>query len=324
MMYFMYQKLYLWESLPNMIINISEFYIVYYWVFPKNKTKLSYPLITTKLILLLIAVIITKYYYTRMIAQFDLVKLISLDNIRFFITSVIYRYILFAIYAGFIWFLITKNKIEKNIILQEMEKHKLSTALLMAEYNLIKSQINPHFLFNTLTFIYSKSVILNDEIVGKSILLLSDILRYSLQDIKLNKEVPLNNEVDYIKKINEINKLRFDGKFYVEISHLGYELNKKVPPFLLLTLFENALKYGDFQNKDHPVIIKITQKFDSISIDITNRKSINPNAIISDSFQIGQRYIFSTLENLYKNNYSFVKEDTEKIYCAKLLIYKND
>lgn len=324
MMYFMYQKLYLWETVPNMIINISEFYIVYYWAFPRNKTQISYPLITTKLFFLLSATITLKYSYTWILDQYDLVNLISLENIRFFITSVIYRFILFAIYAGFIWFLTTKSKIEKNVITQEMEKHKLSSALINAEYNLLKSQINPHFLFNTLAFIYSKSIVLQDEIVGKSILLLSDILRYSLQDLKSCENIALNNEVEYIKKLYEINKLRFDGKFFVNISHFGHELNKKVPPFLLLTLFENALKYGDFQDRQNPITIEIIQKFDIISIDIVNSKSINKISEISDSFQIGQRYIFSTLENIYKNNYSFVREETETNYSVKLLIHTND
>lgn len=119
-----------------------------------------------------------------------------------------------------------------------------------AELNFLKSQTNPHFLFNTLNNIYSLSRDKSD-LAPESIMRLSKILRFTLyeangQYISIEKEMQLLN--DYI----ELEKLRYDDSLRINFNHDVEEMKQSIPPLLLMPLVENAFKHGVSETRDNP------------------------------------------------------------------------
>lgn len=257
------------------------------------------------------------------IESLHLPTLNSVKKLDTFFINLTYRFFLFSIYAGFIWFFTTRNKLSKILLEKELHEEKLKNTLLLAQQSALKAKINPHFLFNTLNFLYSKSVTSSDEVVSKTILLLSDVFRYSLKNEAGYHLVSVNDEITHIKRLIEINKLRFNNMFYFVITSLGEEHQKKIPPFILLTLFENAIKHGDYQNKENPILLTLEQSIDRITIQASNLKTQN---IIQDveGFNIGTQYIEDILRDIYKEKYILEVEDLESTYTLTIAITTDD
>jgi len=163
----------------------------------------------------------------------------------------------------------------------------------------------------------------SDEVVSKTILLLSDVFRYTLKNENENHLVSIVDEVDHIKRLIDINVLRFNNKFYYNITSLGEEHLKKIPPFILLTLFENGIKHGDYQNREHPISLTVEQSLDMITIQAWNLKKQN---IIHDGegFNIGINYIEDILRVIYDDKYILTVEDIESTYKITIAITTND
>lgn len=323
LMYLTTNNLYPWESIPNSIINTIQFYVIIKYILPSDHQKIIFKKHFTRLLLLFVVVILLKLFLLLFIEKFDLPYLHSIENIKLFLIANSYRFIIFTIYAGFIWFYTTRNKLSKILLEKELQEEKLKNTLLLAQQSVLITKINPHFLFNTLSFLYSKSITSSDEVVSKTILLLSDVFRYSLKNSNENQLVRINDELDHIKRLIEINKLRFNNKFYFNITNIGEEKNKQFPPFILLTLFENALKHGDFQNPNAPISFCIEQLSDKIIIRTSNKKKKN---VINEmeSNNIGLKYIGNVLESFYRKNCTLHIENLAESYMLQLTIITND
>lgn len=323
LMYLTLNSIYLWESIPSVIIHTLQFYLIIKLVLNSAIQNIEYRKVILKLISLCIIVLILKAGVLILLEKLEHPHLQSLDNFKQFLIATIYRFTTFSIYAGFIWFFTTRNHLSKILLEKELEEQKLQNKLLIAEKATLQAKINPHFLFNTLNFIYSKAALSSDEIVSKTILLLSDVLRYSLNASDNRHTVSLNKEIAHLNKLIEINKLRFNNNFYFNIWSTGEAYNKELPPFILLTLFENALKHGDFQNPSSPISFSITQSKDKIVIQTTNLKKmhvINEN----EGFNIGISYIENILVNFFGENYSLNIQDSPTDYKLTLSIITND
>jgi two-component system, LytTR family, sensor kinase len=121
-----------------------------------------------------------------------------------------------------------------------------------AELNYLKSQTNPHFLFNTLNNIYSLARDKND-LAPESILRLSKILRFMLYEtggtfIAIEQELKIMN--DYIA----LEKLRYDDSLLVNFNHDIEDMKQSIPPLLLMPLLENAFKHGVSETRDQPFV----------------------------------------------------------------------
>jgi two-component system, LytTR family, sensor kinase len=133
-----------------------------------------------------------------------------------------------------------------------------------AELNYLKSQTNPHFLFNTLNNIYSLARDKSD-LAPESILRLSKILRFMLYEtggayISVDKELQIIN--DYIS----LEKLRYDESLLVNFNYDVEDMKQALPPLLLMPLVENAFKHGVSETRDHPFI--------DIHLSIKNRELV--------------------------------------------------
>jgi LytS/YehU family sensor histidine kinase len=133
-----------------------------------------------------------------------------------------------------------------------------------AELKLLKAQLNPHFLFNTLNNLYGLSVVKSD-MLPNLMLKLSDLLRYSLYDTK-ESYVALEKEVEYLENYISLEKIRLENQTEIEFIKTGNLSSKKIAPMLLIVFVENAFKHLDIsENKKSKVSISITEENDTIT-----------------------------------------------------------
>lgn len=159
-------------------------------------------------------------------------------RMRFFFLSTIFYVILYTVY-GIVFYFIRythyKELQQKELLLQHHQ----------SELSFLRSQVNPHFLFNSLNNIYAL-VYQGSPQALTAIAGLSDLLRYMLYDT--TERVPMEKELDYIKKYIDLQKLRFEQTIKAEIRTTGNNASVDIPPLLLIPFVENAFKHGDFTN----------------------------------------------------------------------------
>jgi LytS/YehU family sensor histidine kinase len=121
-----------------------------------------------------------------------------------------------------------------------------------AELNYLKSQTNPHFLFNTLNNIYSLSKDKSD-LAPESILRLSKILRFMLYEAG-GKYIAIEQELKIIGDYIALEQLRYDESLRINFSNDIEDMKQALPPLLLIPLVENAFKHGVSETRNHPFI----------------------------------------------------------------------
>ncbi|MBD0284505.1 MAG: histidine kinase [Flavisolibacter sp.] len=139
----------------------------------------------------------------------------------------------------------------------EEQKMQLEVEKSQANFNFLKAQINPHFLHNTLNFLYAKSLPYSPEL-SEGILTLSDIMRYALSEGNAQDgKPPLKDEIEHVRNVIKINQLRFNNNLNVHLDVEGVINGATIIPFVLITLVENAFKHGDLKSTEHPIVIKV-------------------------------------------------------------------
>lgn len=243
------------------------------------------------------------------------------DFLNFFMPPMLYRSIYLFMDAFLIallfWFAIASRKKAVEIIKIEQEKKtiqeeqfKMEQEKLMMENAFLKAQINPHFLFNTLSYLYTKVYSLSPEVAG-GIATLSDIMRYSIDSEEDKRGFGLlENEIQQLKNLIHINNLRFNGKLNIHFEVTGETGQKKIMPHLLITILENIFKHGDVQHPAFATKIDIAISETEILFNSINKKKTN--AFKDKSTGIGVKNINSRLKALYGIEYAFeIKEGAE-------------
>ena len=193
----------------------------------------------------------------------------------------------------------------------EKRKGELERSLLQAELSFLKYQFNPHFLYNTLSFIHAKAYPLSEEL-SKAILLLSDIMRYALEG-KPNETVSLEKELKYLGNLIELHRMRFNHNFHVEYLIEGDITQKRIIPLLFISFVENAFKHGQVNNPNSPIVIKVKTSDSSLMFYIRNKKNIGMKEI---STEIGLENTKRRLNLAYENKYHLnIKEDDSYYEC---------
>jgi len=197
---------------------------------------------------------------------------------------------------------------------------ELKTQKLEAELNALKTQLNPHFLFNVLNSIYSNSLMKSD-ITPSIVLRLSDLMSYILYDCKAEK-VSLQKEVEFIQNYIELEKIRLEDEIEVEfdIDSLNSVL---IPPLLFVPLVENAFKHG-LGSLPEKKRLSLTIKIESgtFVFKIENSKGLAPSSNKTSKGGIGINNVKKRLELLYPNRHSIIVEDGEKDFKVEILIFE--
>ena len=136
----------------------------------------------------------------------------------------------------------TGGKIVRQWFSAEEVKEEITKQQLETELNLLKAQVNPHFLFNTLNSIYSLAVA-NNQKTADAVIKLSRIMRYTLEDCQTN-DVELQQEIDFINSYIELQKLRLTNNNSILFTTKGNISTARIAPFVFIPFIENAFKYG--------------------------------------------------------------------------------
>jgi len=218
---------------------------------------------------------------------------------------------IFSLSMFFVFIKLIKDQyvIQKKSLL--LEKQKAET-----ELKILKAQLNPHFLFNTLNNIYSLSII-NSPITSKSIAVLSEILDCILYRCS-STYVPVSQEITLIDNYIALEKLRYDERLSVVFNH-AVDQNGMIAPLILLSLVENAFKHGAGEDTASP-IIEIDLKLIENQFEFIIKNSINEFDIQAESGKIGLNNIKQQLDKIYPDHYTFDIIKTEKDFTAHLKI----
>lgn len=187
---------------------------------------------------------------------------------------------------------------------------RLKNTQVETQLSVLRAQINPHFLFNSLNVIYALALE-NSNKITQSIILLSDILRYVLYDTNVER-VPLHKEVDLLKNYIEFQKVRYRDQHKVGLNIQIENDQYKIYPMLLLPLIENTYKHGDFTfNKESGYMaIDLYQTNNKLTFSISNSFSNKKEESILESSGIGLENIKSNLELVYPDCHTFTLHQT--------------
>jgi LytS/YehU family sensor histidine kinase len=201
----------------------------------------------------------------------------------------------------------------------EAQKMQLEVDKSQANFKFLKSQINPHFLHNTLNFLYAKSLPYSAEL-SEGILTLSDIMRYALNEsVDGDDKAPLKDEIEHVRNVIKINQLRFSNNLNVQFEVTGVVNGAQIIPFVLITIVENAFKHGDLQKPEYPIDVKLNVEHDRLFFYCRNKKKSGPKEI---STGLGLDNIRNRLDFAYGKNYSLLIKDEADFYTTELTIDK--
>ncbi|MDH6356568.1 sensor histidine kinase [Parabacteroides sp. PF5-9] len=186
-----------------------------------------------------------------------------------------------------------------------------------SELKWLKSQLNPHFLFNTLNNIYSQ-VSIDAEQAKESIQQLSEMLRYMLYESS-EKFVPLENELEFIRNYIELMRIRVSKRTTLEIDLPEAAPNTTIIPLLFISLVENAFKHGISASKPSYIQIAFRQTPDEISFCTVN-SYFPKNEMDKGGSGIGLVNVRKRLELSYPGMYSFESGLIDEQYRSLLTI----
>lgn len=232
----------------------------------------------------------------------------------FLMTSTIIQQIrstlVFGLYALFISFILAWY-------LSQKQKAELINQNQASELALLRSQINPHFLFNTLNNIYSLVYKKSDN-AAEAVMKLSSIMRYMLYDA-IEDKVLLEKEVEYLKSFIELQELRLKNKNFVSFEINGNLEQRTIAPMILMSFIENAFKHGSKQVKSPGIIVDLTIKEHLIIFKVTNYLAENGTEK-DEAGGIGVHNVNRRLELIYPDKHRLEIKKTEDTFSINLEI----
>lgn len=201
------------------------------------------------------------------------------------------------------------NKKEKAVI--SSEKEKLET-----EIKFLKSQINPHFLFNVLNNIYTLTIIKSDQ-APENLMRLSEMLRYMIYDSN-DGRVSLQKEVDYLENYISLASLKESRGLNIKVNLNINKSGLKIAPLLFISFVENAFKHSKIEDRQNG-FINITLNTNQQNLEFSVENSIPTIVSKKDkSGGIGLTNIKQRLELLYPHKHSLTVTEDKNVYSVLL------
>jgi sensor histidine kinase YesM len=205
--------------------------------------------------------------------------------------------------------------------LHSYTQKKLHQQNLQSELALLRSQINPHFLFNSLHNI-DALIKTEPETASHLLLKLSEIMRYMLYDANSDK-VPLQKEIDHLENFLTLQNYRFKNKGIVTYKRTGDPENIEIGPMLLIPFIENAFKHYKSTGGEDKIEIALSINNHIVNLICSNR--YNPGDLNKDSISgIGLDIVKRRLELMYHKRYTLEINDKNNIFDIRLSIDTHD
>lgn len=248
------------------------------------------------------------YLSNKLFPDYYFISYYQFKDIAQFIIAYIVITMLLKLSKG--WF----KLIENQSIINNLEKEKLN-----AELSALKSQINPHFLFNSLNNLYSLALDKDDRI-PELILKLSQGMRYMLYESN-DHFVPLKKEIEYLENYLELQKLRTNNKAKIHFTVNGDPTNIQIPPMIFIPFVENGFKHGikgDINNAYISIELTITEK--KLIFNTENNKG-ELDEISPEKYKgFGLKNVKRRLSLLYPKKHNLKISDDPNIFSIELEI----
>ena len=302
-------------QLTEATIQVPAVYLSLYYLMPKFLFRASYSKFFLNLVLLILA-FSALAWVNFIYVQYPLFwtddphepQLLNISKILKYTTKV-YPVVALAIVVK--WF--------KYWYQQQKDNQQLVQDKLQAELKFLKSQVHPHFLFNTLNNLYALTLKQSKE-ASEVVLKLSDLLDYMLYECNADR-VLLQKEIKLVEDYIALEKIRYGNRLDVSFHLRGDVSGKVVAPLLILPFVENSFKHGVSEALDQPwVRIDLSAKETEIILKVENSKS--GNEVQEDRFEykegIGLKNVRRRLELLYPDQYDLNIIDTEASFLVVL------
>ena len=303
------------EVFTSMLFQMVFCYTILYMLLPILLNRKKYFFFITGIILLSVTTILLMYYTEIII--FKQIHLSAGLPFRppavFFWFSLIAFFSYFPVSAG----LVIAIKTLKNFYVKQNENMLLTRENANAELQLLKAQVHPHFLFNTLNNIYSFT--LNKSMQApKLVMNLSDTLRYMINDCKADM-VLLASELKMINDYIDLEKVRYGSRLNMKIEITGDTSRKSITPLLMIPFIENSFKHGASKMLREPWVHLFIQADENVlHFALANGKPAKENA--KNKGGIGLSNVKKRLELLYPSNYLLTIESTEHTYAVNMQV----
>ncbi|MBI3219207.1 MAG: sensor histidine kinase [Bacteroidetes bacterium] len=305
------QNLFFFAVLPSVI----TFHLFYFFLFPNYVQKNRFLLSSIYGIAIAIAAAVTGYIFLRMFIESG--WMMDMDQGgkqgRSTALMVIFSMTLIGLICGIVA-LIMRGFITwfSEIKVKQMLKEKNYEM----EMALIKSQLDPHLLFNTINNI--DALILRDAVKASDYLnRLSDMMRFVLYETRADK-ILLSQEIEYIEKYIALQKIRTANESYVQWNVIGTVGDKKIAPMVFIPFIENAFKHTT--NKKLENAISITLKITDASIQLICENKFDSVATKSSVGGLGNELAQKRLALLYAGRHTLEINKSDDLYRVHLTI----
>lgn len=195
---------------------------------------------------------------------------------------------------------------------KETENEKLNT-----ELSFLKSQVNPHFFFNTLNNIYSLAVVRSEK-TAPAVMKLASIMRYILTETERDL-VPLSNEVEFTNNFIDLQKVRLTDKVILSFTTDLKSEDLLVAPLLFIPFVENAFKYGVSTKESSSIHIEIKTEGNKILFSSVNYIVASENTLMENT-GIGINNVKRRLELMYPGKHKLTSGEKDNYYSVHLEI----
>ncbi|TPE42418.1 sensor histidine kinase [Pontibacter mangrovi] len=165
----------------------------------------------------------------------------------------------------------TISQLQVQQLQSQKEKAELEKNLVKSQNAYLQAQINPHFLFNTLNFLYNQVIDISPK-ASEGIFLLSEVMRHALAQLHEDGKAEASRELDHIRNYIALNQLRFQYPLQLSLQAEGALKDLRLPPLLLLTLVENMFRHGDLTDPAFPASVRLWLEEGTLSFQTRNKK----------------------------------------------------
>ena len=300
-------------SIINLIVAIATVYTFNYFLIPKILLKNR----QRQFIAFAFVAIVMFFYIQLLLTLLLVVKLLSTDY-HLFPEMIDVGMLFFNLF--FVVFIAIAIKFYKRWSEKDYREQKVQKEMVEVELQMLKTQINPHFLFNTLNSIYVLAMKKSEQ-TANTVMLLSDILDYILYKVDAPK-VAISSELKIIENYIELEKIRFTNRVDLNFTTNIKSEDLLIPPMLIIPFVENAFKHGVAKSIGKSwITIFIEETIEQLNISIANSKNEKPTK--SEIGGIGLVNVKKRLDLLYGERYQLDISEKPEQYDVFLSVPVN-
>lgn len=209
-------------------------------------------------------------------------------------------------------------RVTENLVLNTIRKEQLEKQAVQAELHYLKSQINPHFLFNTLNNIHTL-VYKQAPAAPEAVLRLASLMRYMIYESNA-PTVPLSREIKYLQDYVGLQQLRYKKSPVVDLVLEGDTASCHIAPLLYIHLLENAYKHSPARLEPGAIQVRVTIQENRLIFRLRNPVNKSPSHTLEEPGGIGLPNVRKRLTLLYPGQHSLEIHNSGEIFTVTLII----